>query len=442
MAGYEMTALPMLSPEEEQNLLKKIEASVNPAFPRRAQILVDRGVCCIPLEPRSKITRLTDWQNAATTNPTQIHAWGLQYPDANTGAVAKAQLGHFWFLEIDRAGFKEEIELSCGAKIPSTFSVRSSPGRGHLYFAQNAESIAMGNKQGRDADGKETFSARVDRRYCVGPLSIHPSGGLYEILNDAQIVEAPSWLINWIMDQQPEHRTGHVTGHVVTLDDMSPVHEGGRNNFLARELGKKRQNLRWDKDQLLAYGLELNEKYCIPSLPEHEVRQTANSIARYEVKPTGVLLMGGPEKPAEIVVPKLNKVEYPVFPDWVMAGTSIYENFVAPVCAENCRIPYFMFLPCAALMMNYLGLKVRVEHKNWTPGFCMVLVGEKGRAIKSSSVNDSVAYMTAAGILGDGEITSNLNASTKSLVWTVGSTEGLGFGNEADRLSQRSPVLR
>ncbi len=126
--------------------------------------------------------------------------------------------------------------------------------------------------------------------------------------------------------------------------------------------------------QLYEYGLSVNRKRCSPPLSDNEVKTIAHSIGRYEVKEAPVPLIGGvpagqqqPQTVEQIEVPKLNKVSYPVFPNWVMKGTSLYEGFVQPVCEQNSRIPYFMFLPAAALMLNYLGKKVRVEH---TPSCC------------------------------------------------------------------------
>ena len=152
----------------------------------------------------------------------------------------------------------------------------------------------------------------------------------------------------------------------------------------------------------------------------------------------GVPVGQQPQIGERIEVPKLNNVAWPVFPDWVMSGTSLFEHFVRPVCEQNSRIPYFMFLSSAALMMNYLGLKVRVEYRNLIPSIFMVLIGEKGRAIKSSSVEDAIEYLQYAGIM-DHANGSTRNAEGKSLVWTAGSPEGLGL--EMTRTNAKNCVL-
>jgi hypothetical protein len=152
----------------------------------------------------------------------------------------------------------------------------------------------------------------------------------------------------------------------------------------------------------------------------------------------GINLSQRTETVEQIEIPKLVKHPFPVFPDWCMYGTSIYEGFVKPVCEQNSRIPYFMFLPAAALMMNYLGNKVRVKNRNHIPSFFMILIGEKGRAIKSSSVEDAIEYLHVAGVMNHAS-SDTPNAEGKSLVWTVGSPEGLGL--EMQRTNCKNAVL-
>jgi hypothetical protein len=250
-------------------------------------------------------------------------------------------------------------------------------------------------------------------------------------------VEAPQWLIDFCIqnDAKETKKTGHAE-----LDDESPVYEGARDNTMASILGKARQVLGMDKEELFQYGMSVNQKRFKPPLSEKDVRRIAGSIGRYDVKESGRIVFDDTtqQEPEQIVVPKLNKVPYPVFPDWVMNGTSLYEGLVKPVCDVNSRIPYFMFLPAAAIMMNYLGNKIRVEQRNQIPSFFMVLIGEKGRAIKSSSVEDAIEYLNVAGFAhhASGE---TRNAEGKSLVWTVGSPEGLGL--EMTRTNCNNAIL-
>ncbi len=197
------------------------------------------------------------------------------------------------------------------------------------------------------------------------------------------------------------------------------MYEGARDNTMASILGTARQVLKMDKEELFQYGMSQNSKRFKPPLSEKDVRRISGSIGGYEIKPTGGIAF--PETTqvpaAEIVVPKLNKVPYPEFPEYVMWGTSLYEGFVKPVCDVNSRIPYFMFLPAAALMMNYLGTKVKVPGRNQIPSFFMVLIGEKGRAIKSSSVEDAIEYLNVSGV-------HHASSETRNAEGTCGRVEG------------------
>jgi len=416
-----------------------------------AMPLVSRSVPVIPLRPKTKIAFLSNWQDIATTDSKKVEEWDEEYPDSNAACVAKPD--GVWFLEIDRNGFAAHIEAMNGKRIPDTFMVRSSPGRGHFYFKQTAESVAMGNRKATDSEGKELWSARVNNAYVVAPGSYHPtSGRRYELLRDSEIVPAPDWLINWCVSQTTPETAKTVTG-IRELDDESPISSGSRNNSITSILGKARQVLGMDKEQLFLYGMSVNEKRCRPPLSESEVRTIANSVGRYEIKESGTVLIGGvpagtapsqqlqlqqKQNLVEYEVPDIKAVAYPIFPRWVMKGTSIYDGLVSPVCEKNSRYPEFMFMPAVAITLNYLATKVRIEYKNLIPTWFMVCVGRKGRVIKSSSVNDVIEYLRLAGIV-DSASSAVRNAEGKSLVFTPGSAEGLGL--EMSRTNCKNAVL-
>jgi hypothetical protein len=131
-------------------------------------------------------------------------------------------------------------------------------------------------------------------------------------------------------------------------------------------------------------------------------------------------------------------IDYPAFPRWVMNGTSIFENYVKPYCEKNSRVDYFMWMPTAALMMNYLGTKVKVAYKDWKPSIYLVLIGEKGRANKSSSIKDGMQFLEFAGVL---QMYSKdvKNADGKTVVFEAGSPEGLG--TDMQRINCKNAVL-
>jgi hypothetical protein len=257
-------------------------------FKEIAQPLIARGIPVIPLRPKSKIAFLTNWTELATVDSKQIEKWDREYPNANAACVAFARQDGIWIFELDRENYHQEITKQTGMKMPVTFMVRSSPGRGHYFFKQTAASIAMGNRQAEDAQG-ELWSARVDKRYVVSPGSIHPKTGMpYEVVRNTPIIEAPDWLVQWC--------SGQIVSAPKITDALeeSPIIEGSRNNTITSLLGKARQNLGMDRDQLLEFGLSLNQKRCHPPLPDSEIKTIANSVARYNVVPTGpsTVIMG------------------------------------------------------------------------------------------------------------------------------------------------------
>ncbi len=408
-------------------------------FKQIAEPLITRGVPVMPLRPKTKIAFIENWPNYASTDPAIVQKWDEEYPDANGACVAFAKLDGIWFLEIDQQGFHEIIEQQTGQKIPPTFTVRSSPGRGHFYFRHTPKSLAMGNPQGKDSKGKETWSARTDNRYVVAPGSIHPGTGLpYETLRNVDIIPAPDWLVDWCVRNSGGPQT---TGTI--SEDEQPIPEGSRNSTLASILGKARQNLNLSKEELYALGSSINQKRCHPPLPDSEIRTIANSIGGYAVVDAPPVIIGGKQAgQAQTIAPierePIKKVPYPVFPRWVMKGTSLYDGCVGPICEKNSRYPEFMFMPGVAMILNYIGTKVRIQRKNIIPSFFMVLIGQKGRVIKSSSVSDVAEYLGHAGLVSDAN-GSVRNAEGKSLIFTAGSAEGLGM--EMARTNCKNAIL-
>lgn len=409
-------------------------------FKEIATPLVSRSVPVIPLRPKTKIAFIKGWENQATTDVKKVEEWDEQYNESNAACVAYARPEGVWFFEIDNP----EIWSKIGQKLPATFMVRSGPknsGRGHLYFQQTPASIAMGNAQAKDSNGKELWSARVDNRYVVAPGSFHPSGHRYEIVQDVPIIPAPDWLVQWCSsnktaDIDAPRRTG-----VVELDDDSPIVEGGRNNAITSILGKARQVIGMQADELYAYGLVVNEKRCRPPLSDNEIKTIAYSIGKYAVAPPAPpVVMGGYAKPEieELQQPiHVEAVPYPIFPRWVIKGTSLGDHLVAPILEKNNSYPEFIFMPAMVLMLNYVAQKVQVKDRKIIPNMYLLSIGWKGRAYKSSGVIAAVEHLNTAGMVDNG---LNVRAAEgKSLVFTAASTEGLGL--EMTRTNCKNAVL-
>lgn len=409
-------------------------------FKQIAEPLITKNVPVIPLRPKTKVAFLSNWNDIATTNQTQVDKWDEEFPEANGACVAHAVPDGVWFFEVDRPDILDKIQKETGQRMPDTFMVRSSPGRGHFYFKHTAASIEMGNAQAEDKDG-ELWSARADNRYVVAPGSFHPTTGKqYEIIRDIDIVPAPDWLVQWCKSQKTDSEKQPLSM------DGAKIPRGAHDTTLTRIAGKLRQD-GLEEESIYSAIVEVCEKRCENYGPDYRdmCRKIAKSICRYPVKEAGQILLGGVPlgQPQVAATPQPDTAQfkatpYPIFPRWVMKGTSLYEGLIGPVCEKNSRYPEYMFMPAVTIILNYVAVKVRVEYKNLIPSIYMVSIGRKGRVIKSSSVKDAVEYLNHAGIVSDAGPQTR-NAESKSLVFTAGSPEGLGM--EMQRTNCKNAIL-
>ncbi len=251
---------------EVQTLTEAIPVS---SFKEIAMPLLARGIPIIPIPPRQKGTRLKGWQNLATIELEQIEKWHEENPQYNAGAVAKPD--GFWMLDCDVPNLEQTIETETGQMFPPTFSVRSSKGI-HYYFRQTQASRKTGN-----VSVEGLFDAQVKNKYVVAPGSIHPSGKRYEVLNDAEIVEAPDWLLAWIKKQRRKSDKVKAEPQAGELK----VKTGGRDNFIFNQACKFRAAGLSKSDALTAL-LTINETRCEPPLEEFVVGQKIESGYSYE----------------------------------------------------------------------------------------------------------------------------------------------------------------
>jgi hypothetical protein len=234
-----------LSPTEQSIVdlnLPNITASPEPIpepprelspFEQRAIPMIERGIPVIPLLPATKIAFLSNWTERASLDLKQIVEWGELDPNLNAACVAYAKPGGVWFFEVDNPEVLGMIEKT--VKIPKTFTVSSSPGKAHFYFDQTDASIGMGNLQGKDEDGKESWSARVDNRYVVAAGSIHPTTGkAYTITDHAALVPAPKWLVEWLKDNAFNSSKNPEGARVNASPDGPPIPRGSHDNELFR----------------------------------------------------------------------------------------------------------------------------------------------------------------------------------------------------------------
>ncbi len=397
-------------------------------FLERAQYTASKGVPVIRLRPNSKAAMDVGWPELATTDIETLKRWNQESPDSNCGAVAQAKIGGYFFFEIDSSEVLQRIQEETKQDIPATFRVRSRVGRGHFYFRQSPASIAMGNlAQGyvKHAD----WSARVDGAYVVSSFSVHPhTQKIYEPLREEPISDCPDWLITWMQSQKVEKKSEPVAE--IKRDELGLIPHGSIHSFMLTQAGKLR-NQGLGLEALEIALLDLVHKQCAPPIDDSKVRAMAQSVMKYEPGQQGDILFTQPavDVQEEVELPSFDNEPYPTFPNYVMEGTSIYENFVKPVCSVNSRIPYFMFLPALTILLNFIGPKIKLKALVGTQpfrgGIYEVLIGKAGKTNKSSCVDDAKNYFNYIGCLSQyGDDVKN--ADGKILTMTAGSAEGLG----------------
>ena len=403
------------------------------------------GVPVIRLRPNTKAAVDTGWPQLATTDIETLKKWNKETPDANVGAVA-TQDG-IWLWEVDSADVWTRLQKDTGhdgiAEL-QTFKVRSRPGRGHFYFKANDASRAMGNVAQTYVLSQD-WSARVSNAYCVAQNSLHPdTGEPYKALNPGTpIVEAPAWLTDWLVSQKIQKHSAPqgITGQDPVRNERGLVAHGGIHGYLLTQAGKLRaQGLSEEPIRVALY--ELVEKNCEKPIDFKKVDAMAKSICSFPegqgraLALTQAQVVGPAYEPEEEL--NFEEIEYPVFPKWVLSGTSLYEGFAKPYCVENSRIDYFMWLPAAVMMMNYLGTKVSVPLKGWKPSFYVVMIGKAGRANKSSSIKDGFKFFEYAATLQHYSKEVK-NADGKTVVFDAGSPEGLG--TDMQRINCKNAIL-
>ena len=365
------------------------------------------------------------------------------YPSANCGAVATGEPDGIWLFEADSPNVLDRIATETNhdllTEVP-TYLVRSRAGRGHCYFRNTDASIAMGNIS-QTAVRYGDFSIRVQNAYVVAAGSTHPETKQpYVALNpEAPILPAPDWFVEWCQNQRTE-KSPKVEGQYAK-DERGLIAHGQIHGWMVEQAGRMR-NMGMSPEVIEIALLEITHKYCAPPINEAQVRQTASSMGKYEPGIVGYLVLNQKPDfqppPEELPQP----VSYPKFPKYVWAGTSIYENFVKPMVAQNSRIDYFMWLSAMVMQQNYLGTKIKLKGQFATNfinmGQYLVLIGKRGETHKSESVNDAMEYFKYIGCLthnGGGLKT----ADGRSVVWTAGSMEGVGI--EAQKTNCKNIIL-
>ena len=166
-----------------------------------AKFMAAQGIPQTPLKGKNPDIGGTGWHLRASTDFAQIDEWARIYPGCNFGSVAFAEIGKHFVLEADSPEVRKRHQADTNTDFPKTLTIQSREGRGHRWYLQTAESIALGNISQDNRFGD--FSLRMQHEQAVSPGSIHPdTGKQYRVVvNMPPSVMLPAD-INWLGTQK------------------------------------------------------------------------------------------------------------------------------------------------------------------------------------------------------------------------------------------------
>lgn len=236
-----------------------------------------RGWSVIPVQAHGK-RPLVVWrelqQRIASVD--DIDRWFRQWPDANIGIVT-GRISGIVVVDVDagHGGPDSVAELEAlHGPLPKTVEAVTGGGGRHLYFEHPGATVAnrVGIRLGIDLRG--------DGGYVVAPPSVHPNGRRYLWVaghGPDELALAPP-PVHFFEHAGLIHAIGHTRPHWRRLI-REGVGQGQRNNTIASLTG----HLLWhgvDLDVVLELMLAWNRTHCRPPLPDDEVAQVVQSIAR------------------------------------------------------------------------------------------------------------------------------------------------------------------
>lgn len=399
----------------------------------------------VPLDGKNPNINGSGWQNKSSADFAQIDKWYAQFKRndfvPNFGTLARAVIGGHFVIETDSPEVRKRYKEETGKDFDAKLMISSGPGRAHWWYLQDEASLELSNIGQTDAEG---FSLRWNNEQCVSPGSVHPVRKTqYKVIRSGAPEPADPTLIAWLKKQKSKLKIEEPQ-----RDDQGKVPLGMIHNFLLKELGRLRgagYGVEEAEIALLAYS----EQHCAVHDPNHVHQMVVSTKGWKTGNPLeNVVLVGNKiagssvlsSSDGEAITTSLNlkPVPHPRFPLWAIKGTSLYEGFAKPLSDANQRYPEFMWMPAITLMLNALGGRVRVQGKNFPLSFFLLCIGKRGEVIKSSCVDDSIRYFEQVGLVAHAGC-GDSNANGRSLVWTVGSPEGLG--KEMARLNCKNSVL-
>ena len=236
-----------------------------------------RGWAVFPVT--GKIPATSNGVLDASTEERLAAIWFERHPDRGL-ALATGEPSGAWVLDLDGPEAVQRFVDLQNEHGTVGKGVASQTARGyHLFFRMPTDGDVR-NSAGKVAEG---IDVRGTGGYVVLPPSPHPKGRPYKWAdgrgpNETQPTDAPPWLLDLV--RSPSN------GRQGPADPIPErIMEGGRNETLTSLAGSLRRRGASRAAILAAIQAE-NEARCVPALPDDELKQIADSVARYTPAPS------------------------------------------------------------------------------------------------------------------------------------------------------------
>ena len=251
------------------------------SFLEHALALAKKGWAVFPLIPKGKTPMLPGGFKNATTDPTRIKEWWMQWPSANIG-LATGMSGLF-VIDIDSADAAKEL-YKIMPELETLVTLRAKTSKGeHIYFKCNKDEF----KSCTSFAGVKKIDIRCAGGYVVAPPSLHPSGAVYtwqQELETALVLPVPDVIrdiaVNGVRKAEAPDVSKLELETVLDEEFGEKILEGERNNRLTSFAGKLRR-LGYGENAITQHLLVFNNNRCDPPLAFKELQTIAKSVCRY-----------------------------------------------------------------------------------------------------------------------------------------------------------------
>ena len=139
---------------------------------------------------RKKVPAFKGWQAAATTDTGKLRGWAKRFPRCNFGVATEA--AGLVVLDEDTPGDLAAWAESEGIDLPETFAVATGREGGGTHFWFHTAEVFKSSSPMKRAGFNVDVKARG--AFVVAPGSVHKSGAVYRVVNDAPIADLPDAL--------------------------------------------------------------------------------------------------------------------------------------------------------------------------------------------------------------------------------------------------------